>query len=615
MDQVSLWSEIARTPELKGKLGAVDVSETQAAAEFSATVVNGPEGDLLDWHSIDWATCEGNVRRLRQRIFKATREGDLRKVRNLQKLMLRSRNNTLVSVKRVTQQSSGRRTAGIDGERALTPEARAQLATRVHRSPLSQKSRPVKRVFIPKANGKQRPLGIPVVRDRVLQARVKNALEPEWEARFESKSYGFRPGRGCHDAIAAIFWTVKGKTPKRLWVLDADLSAAFDRISHERLMESIGSFPAREMIRGWLRAGVVDNGRFAPTEEGTPQGGVISPLLMNVALHGMETAAGCRYAAARAGRTPGAMPGTPVLVRYADDFVVLCHDEDEAYRTRDRLDEWLAPRGLRFNEEKTRVVSLGEGFDFLGFTVRRLSGKLIIKPSLAACARLRERMRTEMKSLQGSTIDNVLRRLVPIVRGWAAYYRGVVSTRTFSSLDSYMWRLTYKWARRRHSKKSKRWIIDRYFGNFHPTRKDMWVFGNRLNGAYLPKFSWTGIVRHQIVRGGASFDDPSLAQYWRDRRHRKAPPPMDKTSLNLAFRQKGVCPLCKQALIAGAEYEPDSPREWINWFSASRKMLHKHHLTYRRNGGTDERNNLRLVHSECHRQHHAGDGIRATQFC
>ncbi|MBP2050701.1 hypothetical protein J2Z21_003640 [Streptomyces griseochromogenes] len=205
-----------------------------------------------------------------------------------------------------------------------------------------------------------------------------------------------------------------------------------------------------------------------------------------------------------------------------------------------------------------------------------------------------------------------MQKLVPIVRGWAAYYRGVASSKTFNSLDNYMWRLTWTWARRRHPGKSRHWVAARYSGRFHSVREDRWVFGDRDSGAFLPKFSWTKIIRHYVVQGAASPDDPSLQDYWRERRRKKAAPPMDKTSLVLAVRQRGLCPLCRQPLIAGAEYEPDSPREWINWFAASKKALHKHHFAYRRDGGSNERKNLRLVHSECHRQHHAGDGRRTA---
>jgi RNA-directed DNA polymerase len=241
------------------------------ATEVVGLPANGPEDASKAWRSIDCAQAKENVRRLRQRIFKAAQQGDLKKVRNLQKLMLRSYSNTLVSVKRVAQVSSGRNTAGVDGVKSLTPSRKYELASAIHVEERPYRAMPVKRVYIPKSNGKQRPLGIPVIRDRVMQARVKNALEPEWESRFEPRSYGFRPGRGCHDAREAIFNAASSRG-KRVWVLDADLAGAFDRISHQHLLESLGTFPAREMIRKWLKAGVMERGSFAPTEEGTPQG-------------------------------------------------------------------------------------------------------------------------------------------------------------------------------------------------------------------------------------------------------------------------------------------------------------------------------------------------------
>src|SRR5947208_13250996 len=317
-------------------------------------LANGTEKHAAtNWNVIDWHQQARRVRNLRQRIFRATQAGEWKRVRSLQKLMLRSHANRLVSVRRVAQLNQGKRTPGVDKLLLKTPEARGRMVDYLaHYQPW--KAKPARRVYITKSNGKLRPLGIPVMIDRCLQAMVKNALEPSWEAQFEGSSYGFRPGRSCHDAIGKIYLLACPNKSKK-WVLDADIRGAFDNISHDYLLKAIGPVPGRELIKQWLKAGYVEHGTFHATEQGTPQGGVASPLLANIALHGMEEAIGVKY------DSRGQLIGKRAVVRYADDFVCFCETKEDAEQVKILLVEWLKERGLTLSAETTRIVHLTEG--------------------------------------------------------------------------------------------------------------------------------------------------------------------------------------------------------------------------------------------------------------
>jgi RNA-directed DNA polymerase len=279
----------------------------------------------------------------------------------------------------------------------------------------------------------------------------------------------------------------------------------------------------------------------------------------------------------------------------------MCDSREQAVEVKERLRAWLALRGLGFNEDKTRIVHAEDGFDFLGFNVRRYHGKLLIKPSTAALRRIRERLRVEMRTLRGANAGAVLRTINPIVRGWSAYYRTVVSSELFTALDSHMWALAYKWAKHNHPNKSKHWISAKYFGRFNQARQDRWVFGDRESGAYLIKFSWTKIVRHQLVKGAASPDDPDLADYWARRRSKGPPMPVDKTTQQLLRKQNGRCPLC-QGFLLHADHQPQTPDEWEQWVRTIRKAITKNYLMTHRVDGMSDDKRFRLTHTQCLRR-------------
>ncbi|MCA0300055.1 MAG: group II intron reverse transcriptase/maturase [Proteobacteria bacterium] len=540
-----------------------------------------------NWHQIDWRRVERNVRGIQVRIAKATQEGQWRKVKALQRWLTRSYCGKVMAARRVTE-NQGSRTAGVDRELWDTPETRLEAIGRMRRR--GYKPKPLRRVYIPKANGKERPLGIPTMLDRAMQALHLLALEPVSESTSDPNSYGFRINRSTHDAMSQLFVSLS-QTASAQWVLEADIKGCFDHINHDWLLRNVRM--DRTVLRKWLKAGVIHKGLLQHTEEGTPQGGIISPTLANVTLNGLESGLHA-HLRERMGKTKAA--GLKVnVVRYADDFVItgsskeLLEDEVKPW-----VEGFLKERGLELSMEKTRIVHISEGFDFLGWNFRKYSGKMLIKPSKkneqSNYCKVKEVISSNKTVRQYDLIDL----LNPILRGWANYHSPVVAKMAFNRMDHLIHRAIWRWAKRRHPNKRVDWVRKKYF---HSVELRNWVFAGMGTDRYgvprqatLYTLADTPIRRHQKVKGSYNPFDPADERYGETLRQQRLLNSKchRKQWLSLYQSQAGRCALCQGAITQETSWE-------------------NHHIIYRSMGGPDTLANRVLLHPVCHiRVHQLG---------
>jgi len=533
---------------------------------------------LTDWHAIQWRAAHQNVRRLQARIVKATREGRHGKVRALQWLLTHSFSGTAIAVKRVTE-NQGKRTPGVDGQCWSTPATKAKALQQLHRR--GYRAQPLRRVYIPKSNGQRRPLGIPTMKDRAQQALYLLALDPVAETTGDLNSYGFRTGRSTADALRQSFELLRRPT-SGAWIWEGDIRSCFEQISHTWLLDHIPMDKA--MLRQWLKAGFLENGVWAPTEAGTPQGGIISPTLMNLTLDGLEE----RIKALCPARLRA--KGTKLaLVRYADDMIIISSSKELLEeKVVPVVTSFLSERGLALAPEKTKLTHIEDGFDFLGQTHRKFQGKLLIKPARKSVSNLLDKVRAVIKANPQDTPADLIRQLNPIIRGWANYHRHAVSKRIFTYVDYAINTALWHWACRRHPRKRKDWIRRKYFqladqyGFFgRTTGKKGQTIIVRLFVAHL-----VPIRRHVKIRGEANPYDPAQAAYFEQRLGEKWLQEQNRLKLRtLWWQQGGACLVCAQPITSTSGWNI-------------------HHLVPRVKGGEDKLSNLVLLHPNCHRQVH-----------
>lgn len=537
------------------------------------------------WHDINWAECHKRVKSLQARIVKATAKGRWRMVRKLQQLLTRSFSAKAIAVKRVTE-NKGKRTTGVDGITWNTPESKAKAIDSLKRR--GYKSSPLRRVEIPKKDGKKRKLGIPTMKDRAMQALYLLALEPVSETTADPNSYGFRPERSTADARGQCF-TALAKKDRPQWILEADIKGCFDNISHEWLLENI--LLDQKILKEWLKAGFIYSGKFTDTETGTPQGGIISPTLANLALDGLEKVINQNFKTQKYQENGVMTYKNPKVnfIRYADDFIITGNSkellEDEV---KPLVESFLKERGLKLSPEKTKTTHINDGFNFLGWNFRKYDSKLLIKPSKESVKSILGKVKGIFDSNKNAKTEKVINLLNPVITGWANYHKGTVAKETFNYVDYQIWIKTWKWAERRHPNKGKRWIKDKYFKTVDNRN---WIFSGENQGEHtirLASMSAVPIERHIKIQANANPYDPKYEQYFEKRLQVKMTKGrVGKTKLaRLWVQQKGICPVCKTRID-------------------NVENINIHHILEKAQGGKDINSNLIILHPNCHRQVHS----------